>query len=43
MSWLKGVSACGDDVFDDNADVMSVISHEWASNMKRRVRVKASG
>lgn len=42
MSWLKAVSACGDDVFDEDADDMSVISNEWVSNMKKRVRVNAA-
>lgn len=41
MSWIKVVSACGDDVFDENADDMTVISNEWVSNMKKRVRVNA--
>lgn len=41
MSWLKAASPCGDDVFDENADEMSVISNEWVSNMKKRVRVNA--
>ncbi|XP_011606324.1 OTU deubiquitinase with linear linkage specificity a [Takifugu rubripes] len=38
MSWLKAASICGDDVFDENADEMSVMSKEWASNMKKRIR-----
>lgn len=42
MSWLKAASTCGDDVFDENADDMSVISNEWVSNMKRRLRVHAA-
>lgn len=42
MSWLKAASTCGDDVFDENADDMSVISNEWVSNMKKRVRVNFS-
>lgn len=42
MSWLKAASTCGDDVFDENADDMSVISNEWVSNMKKRVRVNVS-
>lgn len=39
MSWLKAASTSGDDVFDENADEMSVMSKEWVSNMKKRVRV----
>lgn len=42
MSWLKVASACGDDVFDEDADEMAVISNEWVSNMKKRVRVNAA-
>lgn len=42
MSWLKAASTCGDDVFDENADDMSVISNEWVSNMKKRLRVNAA-
>lgn len=39
MSWLKAASSCGEDVFDENADEMSVMSKEWGSNMKKRIRV----
>lgn len=42
MSWLKAASSCGDDVFDENADEMSVMSKEWASNMKKRIRVNTA-
>lgn len=42
MSWLKAASSCGDDVFDENADEMSVMSKEWASNMKKRLRVNTA-
>lgn len=42
MSWLKAASTYGDDVFDENADDMSVISNEWVSNMKKRLRVNAA-
>lgn len=40
MSWIKAVPSSGDDVFDENADDISLLSREWASNMKKRVRVK---
>lgn len=42
MSWLKAVESCGDDVFDENADEMSVMSKEWASNMKKRIQVNTA-
>lgn len=41
MAWLKAASTSGDDVFDENADEMSVMSKEWVSNMKKRVRVNS--
>ncbi|XP_029313663.1 OTU deubiquitinase with linear linkage specificity a [Cottoperca gobio] len=37
MSWVRGVSSSGD-VFDENADELSLQSKEWASNMKKRVK-----
>lgn len=39
MSWVKAVPCSGDDVFDENADEMSVSTREWSASMKRRVRV----
>lgn len=42
MSWLKAASTSGDDVFDENADEMSVMSKEWVTNMKKRVRVNSA-
>lgn len=40
MSWVKSVLYSGEDVFDENADDISLLNREWASNMKRRIRVK---
>lgn len=40
MSWVKAASFSGDDVFDENADDINLLNREWASNMKRRIRVK---
>ncbi|XP_034070037.1 OTU deubiquitinase with linear linkage specificity a [Gymnodraco acuticeps] len=37
MSWVRAVSTSGD-VFDENADELSLQSKEWASNMKKRVK-----
>lgn len=39
MSWVKAVPCSRDDVFDENADEMSVSNREWSASMKRRVRV----
>nr|XP_046227983.1 OTU deubiquitinase with linear linkage specificity a [Scatophagus argus] len=38
MSWVQAVSHSGEDVFDENADDINLLSREWASNMKKRVR-----
>ncbi|XP_068160453.1 OTU deubiquitinase with linear linkage specificity a [Antennarius striatus] len=38
MAWVKSVSYSGDDVFDENADDLNLMSKEWASSMKRRHR-----
>ncbi|XP_051267164.1 OTU deubiquitinase with linear linkage specificity a [Dicentrarchus labrax] len=38
MSWVKAVPFGGEDVFDENADDISLLSREWTTNMKRRVR-----
>ncbi|KAM9337316.1 OTU deubiquitinase with linear linkage specificity a [Symphorus nematophorus] len=38
MSWVKAVSYSGEDVFDENADDISLLTREWTSNMKKRVR-----
>ncbi|XP_070784552.1 OTU deubiquitinase with linear linkage specificity a [Enoplosus armatus] len=38
MSWIKAVSYNGEDVFDENADDLSLQNQEWTSNMKKRVR-----
>ncbi|XP_041817634.1 OTU deubiquitinase with linear linkage specificity a [Chelmon rostratus] len=38
MSWVKAVSHSEEDVFDENADDISLLTREWTSNMKRRVR-----
>lgn len=43
MSWLTAASSFENDVFDENADEMSVMSKEWASNMKKRIRVNTAG
>ncbi|XP_041669701.1 OTU deubiquitinase with linear linkage specificity a [Cheilinus undulatus] len=38
MAWVKAVSYNGEDVFDQNADDINLLSKEWTSNMKKRVR-----
>ncbi|XP_028289065.1 OTU deubiquitinase with linear linkage specificity a [Parambassis ranga] len=38
MSWVKAMSSSGEDVFDENADELGLLSKEWASNMKKRIR-----
>ncbi|KAM6971657.1 OTU deubiquitinase with linear linkage specificity a [Tautogolabrus adspersus] len=38
MAWVKAISNKGDDVFDESGDDMNLLSKEWTSNMKRRVR-----
>lgn len=38
MSWVKALSHSGEDVFDESADDLGLLSREWASNMKKRVR-----
>lgn len=38
MSWVKSVLYSGEDVFDENADDLTLQSKEWTSNMKKRVR-----
>ncbi|XP_039982284.1 OTU deubiquitinase with linear linkage specificity a [Xiphias gladius] len=38
MSWVKVVSGGGEDVFDEKADDLNLLSKEWTSNMKKRVR-----
>lgn len=40
MSWVKAASFNGEDVFDENADDLYLQSKEWASNMKKRIKVK---
>ncbi|XP_054479235.1 OTU deubiquitinase with linear linkage specificity a [Anoplopoma fimbria] len=37
MSWVKAASY-SEDVFDENADDLNLLSREWASNMKKRVK-----
>ncbi|XP_032359537.1 OTU deubiquitinase with linear linkage specificity a [Etheostoma spectabile] len=37
MSWVKAVSNSVD-VFDENADELSLQSKEWVSNMKKRIK-----
>ncbi|XP_068566108.1 OTU deubiquitinase with linear linkage specificity a [Cebidichthys violaceus] len=37
MSWVKTVSY-SEDVFDENADDLTLQSKEWTSNMKKRVK-----
>lgn len=43
MSWLKAVPSGADDVFDENADDINLLTKEWASNMKKRVKVRHFG
>ncbi|KAM3593371.1 uncharacterized protein V6R79_011482 [Siganus canaliculatus] len=38
MSWVKAVSRSEEDVFDENADELNLLTKEWTSNMKKRVR-----
>ncbi|XP_060920651.1 OTU deubiquitinase with linear linkage specificity a [Labrus mixtus] len=38
MAWVKAVSNNGDDVFDESGDDITLLSKEWTSNMKKRVR-----
>ncbi|XP_058492303.1 OTU deubiquitinase with linear linkage specificity a [Solea solea] len=39
MSWLKSVkSHSSEDVFDENADELTVQRREWTTNMKRRLK-----
>ncbi|XP_020509468.2 OTU deubiquitinase with linear linkage specificity a [Labrus bergylta] len=38
MAWVKAVSNKGEDVFDESGDDINLLSKEWTSNMKRRVR-----
>ncbi|CAJ1082476.1 OTU deubiquitinase with linear linkage specificity a [Xyrichtys novacula] len=38
MAWVKAISYNGEDVFDESADDFNLLSKEWASNMKKRVR-----
>ncbi|KAI3355371.1 hypothetical protein L3Q82_018207 [Scortum barcoo] len=38
MSWVKAVSYSGEDVFDECADDLSLLSKEWTSNMKKRIK-----
>ncbi|XP_076617677.1 OTU deubiquitinase with linear linkage specificity a [Chaetodon auriga] len=38
MSWVKAVSHSEEDVFDENADDISLQTKEWTSNMKKRIR-----
>ncbi|XP_034562927.1 OTU deubiquitinase with linear linkage specificity a [Notolabrus celidotus] len=38
MAWVKAVSYNGEDVFDESADDLTLLSKEWTSNMKKRVR-----
>lgn len=40
MSWVKRISCGEQDVFDEYADDTSLLSREWASNMKKRIKVK---
>ena len=39
MSWVKSVSVSGDDVFDEDADDISLQNKEWKHNMEKRVKV----
>lgn len=38
MSWVRAVPS-SEDVFDENADDISLQSKEWDANMKKRFRV----
>ncbi|CAL8293692.1 unnamed protein product [Lota lota] len=38
MSWVKSVSVSGDDVFDEDADDLSLQNKEWKHNMEKRVK-----
>ncbi|TKS87593.1 Yae1 domain-containing protein 1 [Collichthys lucidus] len=38
MSWVKAVQLNADDVFDEDADDLSLSNKEWLINMKRRIR-----
>ncbi|XP_030205563.1 OTU deubiquitinase with linear linkage specificity a [Gadus morhua] len=38
MSWVKSVSVSGDDVFDEDADDISLQNKEWKHNMEKRVK-----
>ncbi|XP_059901553.1 OTU deubiquitinase with linear linkage specificity a isoform X1 [Gadus macrocephalus] len=38
MSWVKSVSVSGDDVFDEDADDISLHNREWKHNMEKRVK-----
>ncbi|XP_027129819.1 OTU deubiquitinase with linear linkage specificity a [Larimichthys crocea] len=38
MSWVKAVQLSAEDVFDEDADDISLLSREWLSNMKKRVK-----
>ncbi|XP_054621463.1 OTU deubiquitinase with linear linkage specificity a [Dunckerocampus dactyliophorus] len=38
MSWVKAASKSEDDVFDETADDLHLLSKEWESSMKKRVR-----
>ncbi|XP_027129818.1 protein YAE1 homolog [Larimichthys crocea] len=38
MSWVKAAQLSAEDVFDEDADDLSVSNKEWLTNMKRRIR-----
>ncbi|KAE8279753.1 hypothetical protein D5F01_LYC21882 [Larimichthys crocea] len=38
MSWVKAAQLSAEDVFDEDADDLSLSNKEWLSNMKRRIR-----
>lgn len=39
MSWVTSVSYSGEDVFDEDADDISLQNKEWKHNMEKRVKV----
>ncbi|KAM4606198.1 OTU deubiquitinase with linear linkage specificity a [Polymixia lowei] len=38
MSWVKSIPYSGDDVFDEDADEISIQNKEWMSHLKKRLR-----
>ena len=40
MSWVKAVGRSVEDVFDEDADDITLQNKEWKYNMEKRVKVK---